>query len=97
MISVDVEVGTQLIDRDVIGIDGTVGKRRPVEDVIAKPPLAQENGVEIEFLNERFAIGVIVSLKCVDEELIIGCTIGRSTVGSNVKVDELASVEYKMV
>ena len=30
MISVDVQVGTQLIDRDVIGIDGTVGKRRPV-------------------------------------------------------------------
>ena len=72
MISVDVQVGTQLIDRDVIGVDGTVGKWRPVKDVIAQPPLAQENGVEIEFLNERFAIGIVVALECVDEKLIVG-------------------------
>ena len=40
MISVDVQVGTQLIDGDMIWVDGTVGKRRLVENVIAQPPLA---------------------------------------------------------
>ena len=66
MISVDVQVGTQLIDRDVIGVDGTVGKRRLVEDVISQPPLAQENGVEVKFLNEWFSIGIFVTLEGID-------------------------------
>ena len=97
MISVDVQVGAQLIDGDMIGVDGTVGKRRLVENVIAQPPLAQENGVEIEFFNERFAIGVVVALEGINEELIVGSAVDRSAIGSDVEVDELTGVKYKMV
>ena len=94
---VDVHIGTQLLDGDVIGVDGAVGKMRLVEHIVGETSLSQKDGIQVELLDEWLAVGVVILPEGIDEELVIGGTVGRNTIGPDVEVDELAGVEHQVV
>ena len=94
---VDMHIGTQLFDGNVVGVDGAVGKRRLVEHMVGETTLSQKDGIQVELLDEWLAVGIVILPESIDEELVIGSTVGRNTIGSDVEVDELAGVEHQVI